>query len=256
MVNLIIISIFVLNFNDSLKKTILIVPNESKLYFSDIDKEIAKTEKLEINKLKYIFRQAVADIFETKLNKNFKAINLLKSNVAEYNKELPYIYKSILYDYKDITEKKIKEIISRNKNIFFNKKNSKSKDKNNNPGIVPISNFKYRKTLIRNNNLLNILYSKFNYDYIIFISELDFLKTPAESQNLTKNNNLRTFQIHYTIYKNDGVLLNDGIVRVFFPETDNKINHIANFVIGKAIDYIISKIPVSIKLPENPLEQY
>ena len=81
-------------------KKLMIVPFDSKMYVSSVDRAIAKRTGLSYSEIKENLRYGITDQLLLKTKGKIQAISIIQTDTGYAQKELMYIYNSIGYKYK------------------------------------------------------------------------------------------------------------------------------------------------------------
>ncbi len=215
------------------KSSVLIVPFESKMYISDIDRTLAQNHQMNFQEIKAKFRAALDREIFIALKKYYNPQSFYSIPPEESRKELGYIYNSIGYKYEVVPE----EVVVRKKNVGtkligkFKKK--KKEDEHMEAGIQggqvvsQVDNReKYMKTTLVNEKLLPSLNSKFNASNYVFINQLDIKRGADMRYAASDEGYKREIKVHYTIFDNAGEEVSGGAIKSRFSSNQNDIDKI------------------------------
>lgn len=245
--------------NNKGKHNILIVPFESKMYLSDIDKDIAAKNAMSFQEIKTKFRAALDQNIFIASKAYFNPFSFYTVEPQEAQKELMYIYNSIGYKYEVMPEEEVvkKENIGTKLARKF-KKSKRSEDPASGAGtndgyikagvqngeiVSQVDNReKYMNTKLSNNNLLPTLNKKYQPSYYIFINELDIKRSADKRYVASSEQYQREIKVHYTIFDEEGKEVNSGAIKARFPSGQNDINTIIKTHFPLIAQTIIGKI--------------
>jgi len=215
------------------KPSVLVVPFESKMYLSDIDRDLAFKNGLNFQDIKAKFRAALDREIFIALKAYFNPLSFYAIEPQESRKELAYIYNSIGYKYEIVPEEVVVKKESTGKKLLekFKKKDKEEEyieAKIHNGEIVSkVDNReKYMKTKLANENLLPNLNKKYKASHYVFINQLD-IKRGADSRYLgTEEGYKREIKVHFTIFDMEGKEVSSGAIKSRFPSGQNDIDKI------------------------------
>lgn|GEM_PF-390496 len=247
---------------DSKKQKALIIPFESKMYMSGIDKEIAAKTGMSFQQIRQNMRFGLTNMMMTEMHDKMETVSLMHVDTGDVEKELGYIYSSIGYHYSEIPEEqlvpveaiapgedaatkdKLKFKLNKFSNNVKNKVSSIGTEKEEttkkssgtvNGEVVTTYDKKqrYMETSIHNPKLLSQLNTKFGADVFIFINQLDIVNGASPSQKgLATDEYNRKIKVHYTIFDLDGSKISTGASISYFPNNTNDMNVIIKSHLG------------------------
>mgnify|MGYP000554290461 CR=1 FL=1 len=217
----------------SSKSSVLIIPFESKMYISDIDRDLAQNHQMNFQEIKAKFRAALDREVFIALKNYYNPLSFYSIPPNESRKELGYIYNSIGYKYELVPE----EVIVKKQNVgtklIGKLKKKKKEDEYIEAGIQggqivsQVDNReKYMKTTLVNEKLLPSLNSKFNTSHYIFINQLDIKRGADMRYAASDEGYKREIKVHYTIFDNAGKEMSSGAIKSRFPSNENDIDKI------------------------------
>jgi len=237
------------------KHKALIIPFESKMYMSGIDKDLALKTGMTFQQIRQNMRFGLTNMMLTEMHDKMASVSLMHLDTGDVEKELQYIYSSIGYHYSVVPEDQLipvepvgpdEDAVAKDKVKFkLNKFANNVKDKVNSigdereteevkrsSGMVNgelVTTYdkeeRYMETSIHNPNLLKQLNAKFGADIFIFINQLDIEKGANPSQKgLATNDYKRKIKVHYTVFDLNGKTLSTGASISYFPSTTNDMN--------------------------------
>ena len=241
-------------------KKIMIVPFDSKMYVSSVDRAIAKRTGLSYAEIKENLRYGITDQLLLKTKGKVPAISIIQSDTGYAQKELMYIYNSIGYKYKVIPleeneevelSKKEKLKNSFNKLIQKDKESESSKNSEYERGSIQNGEIhssydfsdRYMHTSIHNPNLLNTLAANYNTDMYVFINELDIEESKTKNSNLMSSESYRKIKVHYTVFDQKGNDIKGGAAVTYMASYVNDLNKVVNIYFGKIAEEICNSLP-------------
>lgn len=245
--------------NDSIfkKSSVLVIPFESKMYMSQIDKQLAQRSGLSYAQLVQEMRKMLVEIVALKVDETMKSYRLFAPGIDSIEKELHYAYTSINYNYRPIPEGIQKDPVKKDSSklklppVLNNKK---EKQKENNEGGTRIVNGqivseesnveKFMDVDLLNDKLLQELSRFYNSKWFIFLNQLDLLyssESPAQIR----------IKVHYSIFDGNQNKKYAGAAVTMMPEHINDLKEIKNDYFFKIATEINNQFSRQIKLLQN-----
>ena len=213
--------------------SVLIIPFESKMYISDIDKELAVKNELNFQDIKAKFRAALDRELFIALKKQYNPLSFYSIEPQKAIQELAYIYNSIGYKYEVIpTEEVVKKENAKTKLVKKIKKKPKEEEYleariQNGELVSQVDNReKYMKTTLPNEKLLPSLNEKYKASHYIFINELDIKRAANDVYQASEEQYQREIKVHYTIFDSTGKEVSSGAIKSRFESEQNDIDKI------------------------------
>jgi len=218
---------------DAKKQSVLIVPFETKMYISDIDRDLATKNELSYQDIKAKFRAGLDQNLFLTLKPYYNALSFYTLEPQEAMAELAYIYNSIGYKYEVMP----KDDVVEEKNIgkkLLNKFKKKEKEEEyveagirNGEVVSMVDNReKYMKTTLSNDNLINMLNKRYQAQYYVFINQLDIKRGASTMYSSSEDSYKREIKVHYTIFDDKGNEVSTGAIKKYCSTTQNDINKI------------------------------
>lgn len=246
------------------KASVLIIPFESKMYISDIDRDLAQNHQMNFQEIKGKFRAALDREIFIALKQDYNPQSFYSIPPEESIKELAYIYNSIGYKYEVVPD----DVVVKKENAGtkfigkFKKKSKRNGDPELDSGseeyieagiqggqvVSQVDNReKYMKTSIVNAKLLPSLNSKFNTTYYIFINQLDIKKGADIRYSASPEGHKREIKVHYTIFDNTGGEVSSGAIKTRLPPNANDINKIIRVQFPLVAKRIVSNLIIPVE---------
>ncbi|MCB0801852.1 MAG: hypothetical protein HND54_01900 [Bacteroidetes bacterium] len=213
-----------INLND---QSLLLIPFESKMYLSDVNRDLALANNLNsqqiIERFNAAIDQSILYTFQEKCN--VSSFYLLDDQ--ESISDLGYIYQNRKLEYELVSSTEEQTKVDKLKSKFKKKEdNSYQGAKIINGEIVSKRDDRerYMKAVVTNQKLLDSLSEKFSNKYFLFINELDIRNDYSDAIAMQKMEYQREIKIHYSLYHKNGEILSTGISRTNFPASENDIN--------------------------------
>jgi len=218
---------------DAKKQSVLIVPFETKMYISDIDRDLAVKNELSYQDIKAKFRAGLDQNLFLTLKPYYNVLSFYTLEPQEAIKELSYIYNSIGYKYEVMPKEEVVE----EKNIgkkLLNKFKKKEKEEEyidagirNGQVVSQVDNReKYMKTTLSNDNLISMLNKRYQAQYYVFINQLDIKRGANSMYSAAEDKYKREIKVHYTIFDDKGNEVSTGAIKKYCSTTQNDINKI------------------------------
>lgn len=215
------------------QSSVLVVPFESKMYFSDIDRDISQKTELNFHQIKAKFRAALDQNIYIALKKYHKPLSFYSIEPNEAKKELAYIYNSIGYKYEVMPKEEVveKETVGKKLIDKFKKKEEKEEyikaGVKNGEVVSQVDNReKYMKTAISNQNLMPNLDKQYKASYYVFVNQLDIKRAADQRYLATETAYQREIKVHYTIFDAKGNEVSSGAIKSRFESNQNDIDKI------------------------------
>lgn len=228
-------------------RSYLLIPFESKMYISDIDKNIYESEGIGTTEIRTKLQASLdQNLFLYAKENGLEPLSFYVMEV-DAQKELGYIYSSIGYKYevlpKEEKEQEDQTVTEKLKNKFKPKEEKqKQPESNTTNGEITtqrVTEERYMQTIITNNKLLQTLVTTYQIDGIIFINQIDLLNNIVTDGSGKHN---RLLKVHYTIYDKEGNIIQTGAEKTYFPSNVNNVDKISKTAIAENAKKIIEKI--------------
>ncbi len=215
------------------KSSVLVVPFESKMYLSDIDRDLALKNGMNFQEIKAKFRAALDREIFISLKAYYNPLSFYSIEPKESVKELAYIYNSIGYKYEVVPEEVVvkKEPVGKKLLGKFKKKEKEGEyieaGIQNGEVVSQVDNReKYMKTKLTNEKLLPNLNKKYGASYYVFINELDIKRAANDAYQAAEEQYKREIKVHYTIFDDAGKEVSSGAIKSRFASGQNDIDKI------------------------------
>jgi hypothetical protein len=180
--------------NDSLQKTITLIPFQNNYYRSEIDRSLGASENLDFQALRDALRSELDRQLYMILNDEYNVVSFLKNSTQDDQELLEYIYYSTASSYSSLeTGEQIDRSIL---DLGQIKEAPVEEDQ------------RYMKTVIHHPPLLETLSKQLPSDLYLFIGELDILLP----QNIEEKEKNRYIYMHFTLYDDLGEIVDSGII--------------------------------------------
>ena len=228
---------------------ILVIPFDPYLYFSDADDDISLYSRIPRQNVRHVFRGRLNAFMDPK---GFESINLLGGAFHEGVNELDRIYKSVNYSYQDIAyskynpapvvEKPVKSATS-----WLQRQKEKlsapaGPEVAGNTSVAKDPN-KYWSVKVKDPDFYSYFNQQYAVDYYLFINQFEIFTDYTSCLDRTKNDFVREFVVHYTIYDNQGQLISGNKVRVPYVSHVNDIEIIIRENLSRMAERILADLP-------------
>jgi hypothetical protein len=220
--------------NGNYQSSVLLIPFESKMYFSDIDRDISQKTELNFHQIKAKFRAALDQNIYIALKKYYKPMSFYSIEPEEAKQELMYIYNSIGYKYEVVPEEEVVKKETAGAKLMGKFKKKKKEEEyveagiRNGEVVSQVDNReKYMKTTLANEQVLSKLDEKYKASHYVFINQLD-IKRSADMRYVAISDEQykREIKVHYTIFDATGKEVSTGAIKSRFPSSQNDIDKI------------------------------
>lgn len=245
------------------KADVLLVIFEPKMYRSTIDPEISKGSGIPYHQVRQLMRKGLDDNMFLELKAKYSVKSLLREDTTVNQDQLNAVYNQIGYKYvalEEIDKKtpepkkldddadfqdKVNHVGDKVEGFFkekFSKKDKKEEEKmgtwvQDGQVVSRIDNReKYMQTYVSNPATIKRICNEYQVQNILFISQLDLLKSDSEFKEGRK------FKIHFTIYDSSGNFKKGGVQSSEFPTIQNDIKEIVNLEFYKATNPIAKQL--------------
>jgi hypothetical protein len=215
------------------KSTVLVIPFESRMYLSDIDRDLGGANELNFQDIKEKFRAALDRQLFIALKPYYRPLSFYRISDQESQVELGYIYNSIGYKYELVPEEElVKKKNAATKLLGKFKKKEKKEDyiqagMRGGQIVSQVDNReKYMKTVLSNEKLVSNLNNKYKASYYIFINQLDVKRSADMRYVASEEQYKREIKVHYTMFDNLGKEVSSGAIKSHFPSSQNDMDKI------------------------------
>lgn len=213
------------------QKSVLIVPFESKMYLSDINKSLAENNNLTSIQIIDRFTTAIDQSIYYAFQEKCKVSSFYGIEDSSVTEDLNYVYDNLQLEYElvSVTEDKTKAEKLKAK-LKKKEGNSYKRGQINNGEIITTRDVRerYMKAVVTDNKMLDSMHFRFNNDFFLFINQLDITNDYSDMVAVQQGSYNRIVQLHYTLYTKDGLILKTGISKTTFSNHQNDINKIVS----------------------------
>lgn len=247
-------------FSPAKKQTqrVLVIPFDPYLYFSDADNDIAWHSSIPRQNVRYIFRTRLNAFVDPK---GFESINLLGGAFRENQNELDRIYKSVTYSYQPVSISKHNPlpVTQKTGNVavtWIQKQKEKltappSPEAAGNSSVAKDPS-KYYGVKVKDPDLYRYFNQHYAVDYYLFINQFEIHTDYTNCLDRTKNDFVREFQVHYTIFDNQGTLIAGNRVKIPYVSHVNDIEKIVRDNLNQMAQRMLADLPQPQALHTEP----
>ncbi len=211
------------------QQSVLLVPFKSKMYLSDINRELAVENELTTNEIIQRFTNGIDQSILFAFEKNCNIASFYELEDEESDQDLNYIYDNLRLEYELVSTDENKKGLKNLKNKFKKKEEQTYQSGEIRNGEIYTetdTRERYMKAVVENNEMLDSMHYKFDNTYFLFITELDIRNQYTDAISMQQMDYSRELKLHYTIYHKDGQILSTGVSTTSFPSSLNDINKI------------------------------
>jgi hypothetical protein len=198
--------------------SIMIVPYENKMFLSDINREVAKRTGLEIDEIRRLFREGLCQVASNEAGMNYSVLDLLNSGIDGALDDIEYTHRSVGYEYSKVPppEEKDKTKLKKWLDKTIDPEQPDQKDRGVTVEGGELQRWydekeRYMDTRIANPDLVTYLNDRHQFDYILFLNELDIQVKRIPEMELGQTWD-RVVKVHYTVFDKDMNRLTGGAV--------------------------------------------
>jgi hypothetical protein len=212
---------------DLSQKSVLVVPFESKMYLSDINKALAEKNQLTSRQIVERFTTAIDQSISYAFQEKCAVSSFYGIEDSTILQDLSYVYDNLKLEYELVSNTEEKSKAAQLKAKLKKKEDdSYQRGQINNGQVVTTRDTRerYIKTVISDQNMLDSMHFKFDNDYFLFVNQLDIKNDYSDMVAVQQGNFERVVRLHYTLYAKDGNILTTGISKTKFSNRQNDIN--------------------------------
>ena len=213
-------------------QSILIVPFESKMYLSDVNRDLAEANGINSQQIVDRFTNALDQSLYYTFKERCKVTSYYTLDDDTSRSSLGYIYKHIDLEYELVSKTEEKKDGLTKLKSKFKKKEDDSYDRG---GMVDGEiktksdpRKRYMKAVVTEQNMLDSMHRSFGNEFFLFLNELDFRNVYEDAIAMQRMEYNRELKVHFTLYKKDGNIMATGISKTLIPSTQNDINEITS----------------------------
>jgi hypothetical protein len=231
------------------KTSVLVIPFESKMYLSDIDRDLSEANDLNFQDIKAKFRAALDREIFIALKPYYNPLSFYAIAPQESRAELAYIYNSIGYKYEVVPQEEVVKKENTATKLLGKFKKKEKEEEYTKAGmsggqiVSQVDNReKYMKTTLPNPKLLPNLNEKYRVSHYIFINQLDIKRSADMRYVASSEQYKREIKVHYTIVDNTGKEVSSGAIKSRFSSKVNDIDKIIKVQFPLIAQRIVSNL--------------
>lgn len=212
-----------LNLNN---QSLLLVPFESRMFLSDVNRELSQTNDLSAQEIVNRFTSAVDQSILYTFQKRCEVSSFYLLDDKESESDLSYIYSNIKLEYELVEEAGDKKGLKKLKSKLKKEDNSYERGRIEGGQVITKRDDRerYMKAVVKDQQMLDSMHYKFDNKYFLFVNELDIKNIYEGAHQMAQMDYNREIKLHYTLYQKDGEILSTGVSRTTFPAQLNDIN--------------------------------
>ncbi len=228
---------------DSTKQvSILIVPFNPAMYFSDADKDISEQSNVDQAKVKDKFNGSLEATLNDHIGLYYATKSLSKQPDA--SDDLDIIFGSV--NYKSETKQK-EELKEEGKEEGSAKKFFKGLKKTMNSVVGDTtekaeSTESYMNISFDDNRLIKFLTDKYMAELVLFINPFEVKTDYKTCIDLQLRKYYREIKVHYTLLSKDGKQISGNVITLPYHSNENKVENIVKENFGEVSNKILNKI--------------
>jgi LysM repeat protein len=232
---------------DNAKHTLLVIPFDPYLYFSDADDEISATSKMQRTKVRQAFRRRLNALVEPQ---GYETIHLLGGNAKDSLTDLNKIYSSVTYSYQSILYDKttVKTDKKSDKGQLNTKELNKKSEYPQQASETSRASLakdpqKYFGVKVNNPAFFTYFNNKYKVDFYLFVNQFEVKTNYENCIDRATMNYERGFTTHYSIFDKSGKQIAGNRIYTPYNSNTNQINKILSDNMQKVADRIMADLP-------------
>jgi hypothetical protein len=228
-------------------RSVMIIPFDPNMYFSDADEQLSKYNDKSVKEIRTLFRYGLNVNVNAKILSHYQTRPLLTDTAKTAMDDLYAIYRGISY-FKDrsmpLTEAEERTWASeeRKKSFSFKKKEDDSDAHTASSLKEPVTRHEYMNVKIHDSRMLPYLKNKYGTDVFVFINQFDLVTNYEHCLDRATNTFERDIKVHFSILDYTGKQLAGDIAIVHFPSNTNDITEIMRNNFPIIADYLAGKL--------------
>jgi len=225
--------------------SVMIIPFDPDMYFSDSDEMLAKYNKKNVKEVRTLFRYGLNINLNARIMSQYKTTNLLSDSSSNALNDLALIYKSISYfgdEPMPTLEDLSKKEEATKKPGFFQKSQDSKAQSNVKQQDLKMPK-KYINVKVQNKELFNYLSEKYGVDLFLFCNQFNLETNYQQCLDRSTNTFQRELMIHYSLFDKNGKQLAGGITQADFPSNSNDIMNIMKTNFPQLSEQMASRLP-------------
>lgn len=228
--------------------SVMIIPFNPDMYFSDSDQDLAKYNQKSIPEVRKMFRYGLSINLNARIMKEHDSRSMISDSAKDAKLDLYRIYNSIGYyqdkaksvQVKEEMEDDNKGLIGKTKGFFSKKNDEQNSEEDADKGD---DYRKYMNVRIKNPELLPYLSEKYGTEIFVFINQFNLKTNYEHCLDRATNTFEREVLVHFSIFDKDGNQLAGDIASVYFPSNSNDLMDIMRNNFPPISDFLARNIP-------------
>lgn len=229
---------------------VLVIPFHTlRYYFSDCDKEIAKTSKLDIKDVRKSFMLGLDYAQEARFEKRHAPLNLVQMRDSIDKEFMASVYDHVSYAFETPTRQLVRKqngIVGRMKKKFKQigqKEKPKTLNDQENYTTVDAEDNKYMKLFWEDADYLDQLATYYGPDVIVTINQFEIQTDYKKCIDRELGHYTRQIKVHYNVFLPNGKQIHGDVVTAKYNSKTDDINEIIQDNFGFLAEYIFQSLP-------------
>lgn len=210
-------------------QSLLLVPFESKMFLSEINRKLAEENQLTSEQILQRFTSAVDQAILYTFQDRCDISSFYALEDEESAGDLSYIFDNLDLEYELVSKTVEKSKLEQAKDKL-KKKQDDSYDRGGIQGGQIVTKRdereRYMKAVVESQQMLDSMHVKFSNKFFLFVNQLEIRNVYSDGVSMQQGGYDREIKWHYTLYHKNGEILSTGISRTTFPSQLNDINEI------------------------------
>lgn len=242
--------------------SVMIIPFEPNMYFSDADDALAKYNEKTVKEVRTMFRYGLNVNLNARILSLYQTRPLLTDTTHGAKEDLYAIYKGISY-FKDksmpnltVNEQQHKLTGNAEKKPLLRKTKEEETINAHTTSKLRLEESKdYMNVKISNPEMLTFLHRKYGTELFVFINQFDLVTNYEHCLDRSTNTFERDIRIHFSIFDSKGKQLAGDMAIARFASNTNNIMEIMRSNFPIVSDYLAGNLPKKIKEEKSSYEK-
>ncbi|MEX0811756.1 MAG: hypothetical protein WD048_06035 [Chitinophagales bacterium] len=231
--------------------SVMIIPFNPDMYFSDSDQELAKYNSKSIPEVRKMFRYGLSINMNARIMQEYSSRSMISDSAKDAQKDLAGIYNSIGYfedkaksvQVKEEMESNEKGLVEKTKGLFSRKKGEQESQESKQDNNIGDDYKKFINVKIKNPDLLPYLSDKYGTDVFVFINQFNLKTNYEHCLDRATNTFEREVLVHFSIFDKEGNQLAGDVATVYFPSNSNDLMDIMRNNFPPISDFLAANLP-------------
>jgi len=245
-------------------KSVMIIPFDEAMYFSDSDQELARHNHKEPVEVMAMFRFGLSGMMNARIVTNYETRQILTDTAEGAALDLTNIYKSIGYHYdrpqpailQDNRPREEPAKASMRDQLFGKEQANGNRENVEQAGQEadkypmdeqPLER-QYLNVKVHRPEMFQYLKNKYGTDLFVFLNQFELITDYDFCLDRATNNYERIIKVHYSIFDETGKQLAGNVAIVRFGSNSNDIIHIIRKNFPLTADYVAENLPAPKKV--------